>query len=434
MNTVKLELEPGKPLQVYGEADVHVLHGEICIFGKLFGRDSRIRVPSFRGYPVEALCKSIIEVEYHGKKPEFIEGIGTSIWKDKAQDFIVNPSDVIVIGGVDSGKTGLTKYLTNISVYNGWAVGVIDLDPGQGDIGIPGFIGGGVANKPLINLEDIDSQVYRFVGTITPMGDEDKIERNLLVIKRLIPKSDYTILNLHGWIVGFRAIRHIYNIIKSSGVSSIIYLSDRRTDPYVKYLFDYLKLSGLNIKTYVFKKARATPRTRQQRKQIREIKYLNYIKGTDFVKKSISIDYLIGEDRRLLLSNAIEPELLKKLISIYNLEKFPDAIVLKDMVVKLIYQSDNINKPLLWLHKSRFNLPVYISMFPIDGYAILSALSIEDIHVPVFVTGLDFSRYMAYTLIPTSYAQRSYDKLMLGRIIVDVNEGKEIGVLKSDLL
>ncbi len=104
------------------------------------------------------------------------------------------------------------------------------------------------------------------------------------------------------------------------------------------------------------------------------------------------------------------------------------------MVVKLIYQSDNINKPLLWLHKSRFNLPVYISMFPIDGYAILSALSIEDIHVPVFVTGLDFSRYMAYTLIPTSYAQRSYDKLMLGRVIVDVNEGKEIGVLKSDLL
>ncbi|MGH7390395.1 MAG: Clp1/GlmU family protein [Candidatus Rokuibacteriota bacterium] len=75
---------------------------------------------------------------------------------------------VMVIGESDTGKTTLVTALANAALARGRAVGIIDADPGQSEIGPPTTIGVGRVLAPLGGPADAELIALEFVGATSP--------------------------------------------------------------------------------------------------------------------------------------------------------------------------------------------------------------------------------------------------------------------------
>ena len=78
---------------------------------------------------------------------------------------------VMVIGGVDSGKTTFCKFLVARACAAGMAAGLVDADMGQSTLGPPCTIGAKVFRKADEALaDDVHPLFLRFVGGMSPAG------------------------------------------------------------------------------------------------------------------------------------------------------------------------------------------------------------------------------------------------------------------------
>ncbi|AEH25318.1 hypothetical protein PYCH_16520 [Pyrococcus yayanosii CH1] len=78
------------------------------------------------------------------------------------------PVKVMILGGVDTGKTTLTVYLANALVEQGLKVAIIDSDVGQKGILPPATISLALAEAPFSSLGELSPLKHYFVGTVTP--------------------------------------------------------------------------------------------------------------------------------------------------------------------------------------------------------------------------------------------------------------------------
>ncbi|MBO3755069.1 MAG: polyhydroxyalkanoate depolymerase, partial [Candidatus Brockarchaeota archaeon] len=58
----------------------------------------------------------------------------------------------------------LATFLVNYYLNFQGEIGIVDSDPGQNDLGIPGTVSGGVVNKGLSDLSQVKPEVMEFVG------------------------------------------------------------------------------------------------------------------------------------------------------------------------------------------------------------------------------------------------------------------------------
>ena len=78
---------------------------------------------------------------------------------------------VMVIGGVDSGKTTLCKFLAAKACAAGMAPGFVDADVGQSTLGPPSTIGAKILHKPEEAFcDDVRPPFMRFLGGMSPSG------------------------------------------------------------------------------------------------------------------------------------------------------------------------------------------------------------------------------------------------------------------------
>ncbi|RLE68608.1 MAG: hypothetical protein DRJ43_05280, partial [Thermoprotei archaeon] len=93
-----------------------------------------------KGIPILIRALEISDLEiWAPSKPTEIPGIIPKEWEDLVSR--IKPGDVIMLlGGVDVGKSGLFAFLANKLVSAGMRVGLIDADVGQSDIGPVGTI------------------------------------------------------------------------------------------------------------------------------------------------------------------------------------------------------------------------------------------------------------------------------------------------------
>lgn len=77
----------------------------------------------------------------------------------------------MVIGESDVGKTTLVTALANALTADGAAVGIVDADLGQSEVGPPTTIGLGRARGSLARLADVEVLALHFVGTTSPAGN-----------------------------------------------------------------------------------------------------------------------------------------------------------------------------------------------------------------------------------------------------------------------
>jgi len=113
------------------------------------------------------------------------------------------PVKVMILGGVDSGKTTLAVFLTNELLKNGFKVGVIDSDVGQKGILPPGLISLGFPEKVFNSLEEIKAEKHYFVGTITPnQFFGEMITGVKLLVNEALDTADVVIIDTTGLIHG----------------------------------------------------------------------------------------------------------------------------------------------------------------------------------------------------------------------------------------
>ncbi len=108
---------------------------------------------------------------------------------------------VMLVGDTDTGKSTLAIYLANMAIRRGLVPSIIDGDIGQGDLAPPTAIGSAFLSKQLVDLRDVNSSLFEFVGSISPVGFEGLIAKKLRsLLDRTSPFADIFIVNTDGYV------------------------------------------------------------------------------------------------------------------------------------------------------------------------------------------------------------------------------------------
>jgi len=114
------------------------------------------------------------------------------------------PLKIMILGGVDSGKTTLTVFLANELLSQGFRVAIVDSDIGQKGILPPAVISLGFPEGIFTSMDEIRPVKHYFVGTITPnqFFGEMVTGVGLLVNEAIKRKADVVIIDTTGLIHG----------------------------------------------------------------------------------------------------------------------------------------------------------------------------------------------------------------------------------------
>lgn len=92
----------------------------------------------------------------------------TPEWEADIARIVAKPGTVVVLGGLDVGKTRFCAELANAALEAGLSTAIVDTDVGQSEIGLPGTIGLGFVEKPIESIGEIEPHKVYFVGATSP--------------------------------------------------------------------------------------------------------------------------------------------------------------------------------------------------------------------------------------------------------------------------
>ena len=275
---------------VIGPAKVRVLSGKVEVFGKEVRRGEEFIVKRYKAFPLEALktsSKVSITLGMGGKVEEGGR-IGCGFWEDLAKTIREDPRDALILGKVDSGKSSLAVFLVNRCLGKGLRIGVIDADPGQGDIGEPGLIGSAIPGKPILSLEELKPFKTAFIGSTSPMGLEERLERAVAHLFQDLKEKgcEVVLVVLHGWVTGEYAHSHILRLAALLRVGIVVSLGDGELEPLLER-FKELEEAGSGLKYLLGVEPDTYKRSLGQRRAIRNRKIRRYFSQTPFYIKHI---------------------------------------------------------------------------------------------------------------------------------------------------
>jgi polynucleotide 5'-hydroxyl-kinase GRC3/NOL9 len=194
--------------------------GEASILGKDIS-NSKIFLDEDRVWPIETrsncdIVTSILQKKTNNVNDIWIrdrKNIGTKIWEEIGYTIFHGeaniPNSIMVVGPTDSGKSSLSTYIINQAIRAGLRPAVIDADIGQGDLAPPGVIGCGIVEKQILNLKEVSTKYFAFVGDINPTGYDRLIARSVKGLrskitmgKENLSKIDLVVINTDGYITG----------------------------------------------------------------------------------------------------------------------------------------------------------------------------------------------------------------------------------------
>ncbi|MEM1557601.1 MAG: Clp1/GlmU family protein [Thermoproteota archaeon] len=281
----RISLRIGRTLLVDGPATVQVAEGMVNVLGAVFAEGSTLKVRRFRRTPLYAEY-SDAGLIVDGKKYQVVEGSTIpSSWIECAEKTAGDDAKLIaIVGGTDSGKTSLATFLINYYLNFRGEIGVVDGDPGQNDLGVPGTVSAGVANKGLSDLWQVRPEVIEFIGLTAPEAGAGELNESIAkIIKRLLQKGvGKIVLNTDGWISpkGLKYKAELMNMIKPCFIISL--LGEENYMLFEREVDQSLKLIRVEASTYVKK------RSRVQRRLLRILNYRKHFARSRLVKKSIN--------------------------------------------------------------------------------------------------------------------------------------------------
>lgn len=209
-----LTVSKGNTLLVDGPARVHILAGRASVLGALPETGDSIVVRKGKRTPFDALRNSRVELTL-GDSASYSEIEGSSIpssWREGVNEIVSSRKHkiILVLGGVDCGKTSFCTYLVNLALKSRQTVALIDGDLGQSDIGPPGTVSLSLLRQPFIDPFRLTPKSLVFIGVTSPSGKVGAVLNALETLKEeaLESGADLVIINTDGWVEGDGAVSY----------------------------------------------------------------------------------------------------------------------------------------------------------------------------------------------------------------------------------
>jgi len=340
-----LKVERGKTLLLDGPARIQLNLGRLSVLGALIEPKEQIVVRRGKRMPLESLVDCEVELAL-GDSASYtvIEGDAVpASWK-QAVEKIFSPNDpttVLVVGGVDCGKTAFCTYLANSSLGKKSKVVIVDGDIGQSDIGPPGTVSLSKLNGAVVDLFKLQADELRFIGVTSPSQKTKAVAEALRTLKQraLGQSADLVIVNTDGWVEGKAAVDYKVNLVEKLAPNIIVAVQGNdELSPILKAMpnHEVIVVSSPQLKK---------KRDHETRKLLRESAYKKYLKETkvrSFPLSWIAVDgdLMFNKSADVLLKRRIE-ELTRK--EVLFCQEFPSYIIV--MVGKTVsFEEENVKK------------------------------------------------------------------------------------------
>jgi len=276
---MKRLVEKDKTLLVDGPASVTFLSGEVEVLGGSLAKEEKMVIRDGKRLPFEVNEKAIFELKL-GENASVEEAEGTTIpssWENASKEIAAHgkPVTVMVMGGVDSGKTSFCAYLANRALKENWKAAVIDGDLGQSDIGPSSTVGFSHVTKPIKDLFEMEVESACFIGVTTPSLAVSKVIEELETLKNRVLETDveFLIVNTDGWVEGEDAVK--YKVQLAEKATPDIVVAIQQTDELTPILTVLKKMKTIAIDSPLA----IRKRKQEKRKILRELSYKKYLKN-----------------------------------------------------------------------------------------------------------------------------------------------------------
>lgn len=130
-------------------------------------------------------------------------------WENAARRFLDTQGTTLVLGGVDTGKSTLCRYLVSQAYLAGEPVALVDLDLGQSHLGPPGALGLGLFPPRFPGDQGLFPEALYFIGQTSPVGAvlEVAVGGRVLVDEARARGVTRVLVNTSGLIQGPAAFR-----------------------------------------------------------------------------------------------------------------------------------------------------------------------------------------------------------------------------------
>lgn len=287
---MKRTLEKDKTLLVDGPASVEVLSGKTSVLGATIKRGEKLIIRQGKRVPFE-INKRIVFNLMLGNGASFEEIDGSTIpfsWKTALSEIfsLRRPVTVVVMGGVDSGKTSFCTFLANEALRRKWKTAIIDADLGQSDIGPPSTIGFSGINSYVRDLFEIEAESAYFVGVTSPTGAVKRVLEGLTALKNKASEAslDFLIINTDGWVEGEDATAYKIRLVDEVRPDVVVGIQYEDELMPILNALEKTKTVAVECPLVVHK------RNREKRKVLRELSYTKYLKGAKV--QSFSLNWI----------------------------------------------------------------------------------------------------------------------------------------------
>jgi len=317
---MKRIVEDGKTLLVDGPASVSLLSGKVSILGAALKIEEKIVIREGKRIPFGVSKKATFDLMLgEGASVEEIDGDTVPpSWEKASRETLSlrKPVTVMVMGGVDSGKTSFCTYLANEALRKIFKTGIIDADLGQSDVGPPSTIGFNRITAPVRDLFEIKAENAYFVGLTSPSGAVDKVIEGLTELKNRVLETgvDFLVINTDGWVEGEDAAK--YKIRLTEGVSPNVVVGIRRGDELTPILtaLKETKILAIDSPQVVHR------RNREKRKILRELSYKKYLKQAKV--QSFALNWIKVEGAPIGTGKPLTSEQMKEIRNLLGTTPF----------------------------------------------------------------------------------------------------------------
>ncbi len=299
-------VEKDKTLLVDGPASVMVNSGSAEVFGALIKQGYKVLIREGKRLPFYVEDMATFDVA-SGESAYIEEVEGNTIpvsWTKSFEELVMSdkkPTTVMVLGGVDSGKSSFCTYLANRLLREKKKIVIIDGDLGQSDIGPPGTVAYTFVTKPVTDLFNMETKNVLFVGVTSPSMAISKVVESLVLLKNEVLHSnpDFIVVNTDGWVEGEDAVSFKNRLVEELGPDVIFCIQQKEE------LTPILKALEKWNKSVVDSPLAVRQRSREKRRSLRELGYVKYLK--DAKVQSIPLNWLkIEDDEQFGIARSME--------------------------------------------------------------------------------------------------------------------------------
>ena len=418
---MKRVVKKGTTLLVDGPASVSLLSGKISVLGAPLQISEKLIVREGKRLPLWVKKRVTLELMLGegASVNEVDEGTVASSWDEAAKEILSlkKPVTVMVVGGMDSGKTSFCTFLVNEAVMKKWRTSVIDADLGQSDVGPPSTVGFNFVTEPVKDLFDIDARDAVFVGSTSPSGSINKVIEGLIQLKDRVMEAgvDFLVINTDGWVEGEEAAAYKVQLAEKVGPSAVVGMQKgNELTPILDALHD--------VKVFVMDSPQLIqPRSREKRKLLRELSYKKYLKGAKM--QSLSLSWVKVKDSLFGTGGPLPRKRLERLTNLLGTRPIYEETVTAILVV--LSKSKAVTEEQIKAAEEHFGKRVKVIQEGDEEGLLVGLKDEEDKFLGIGILhGVDYKRRTLKVYTPVS---EKVSMLCFGQIKLDKN-CREIGL------